>query len=134
MLLPILGILASLGPNPVIVISINKRLCSHSEGFSLRHNQTSWLGLCLLSTKQCLGPPFNQPACWDLREGFVPSGPLAAALVSPVSPPRFPGRQTLRHEEISPLLPSLALTVSLKACCFGLHLSVLGKLQDRRAV
>lgn len=43
-LLPILYILVSLGPNPVIVIIINKRFCSRSQGFT----QTSWLSLCLL--------------------------------------------------------------------------------------
>lgn len=34
MLLPILYILVSLGPNPVIVIIINKRLCGRSQGFT----------------------------------------------------------------------------------------------------
>lgn len=55
----------------------------------------------------------------------MPSGPPAAALVSPVSPPHFPGQQTLIHREISPLLP-LALAVS-ESLLLLVFISVLGK-------
>lgn len=106
----------SLGSNPVLLIIINQGACRLRRGFTW--TQPDFLaGSVSAEHRRGLGPEFNEPACWDLRKGFVPSGPpAAAALVSPVSPPHFPGQQTLVRGEPPPL--SHWPYLSLKACCY----------------
>lgn len=94
--------LVSLGPKPVIVLIINKRLCAHSQGFPQTKSDFLAESESAEQHQRCPGPLFNQPECWDLRKGFVPSGPPAAALVSLFLLPASLDGQTLRHGDIPP--------------------------------
>lgn len=107
----------NLVPNPVIVIVINKRLCSRSQDFTQTYSDFLAESVSVSAEHQrCLGRMFNQPACWDLRKGFVPSGPPAAALVSLfLLPTSLDGRQSdmgrFPPSSPGPLFKSLLLLV-----------------------
>lgn len=115
----------SLGSNPLLLIIINQGVCRLRQGFT--QTRPDFLaGSVSAEHRRCLGPQFNSPACWDLRKGFVPSGPpaAAAALVSPVSPPHFPGQQTLVRGDPPPLPLALSVSESLPLL---VYISVPGK-------
>lgn len=73
-------------PNPVIAIITGQSSMRPRSMFSPSDIIRLSAGVCLC---RCLDPPLDQPACWALRKGFVPSGLPEAALVSPLTPPHF---------------------------------------------
>lgn len=73
-------------PNPVIAIITGQSSMRPRSMFSPSDIIRLPGGVCLC---RCLDPPLDQPACWALRKGFVPSGLPEAALVSPLTPPHF---------------------------------------------
>lgn len=65
------------GLKPIILIVINKKWKLQSRFYS----DVTRLPGCVFWASELLRPLLNQPACGDLRKGFVPSGPPAVALV-----------------------------------------------------
>lgn len=98
--------------NPVIAIIINKSLCSHSHGFI-----QTWSDFLAEFLSAELSTAVQLASLLGFEKGLCVEWVASSSSSFPVSPPHFPGLQTLRHGDTHPPLP-LALTVSLKACCY----------------